>query len=83
MKADHNGTALHRGERNALRCFSVFETFEAASKHRHGSVPSLRSLVIKGLATEGEHGVFGPVFRLTDEGRQVSRALIVSYRTVR
>ena len=75
------GKALHRGERNALRCFSAFETFEAASRHPRISVPSLRSLVVLGLAVEGEPGILGPVFKLTEEGRRAARALVVTYRS--
>ena len=62
--------ALNRGERNALRCFAIFSSFEPPSKHLRIGVASLRSLVLKGLAVEGAPGTFGPVFMLTTAGQR-------------
>jgi hypothetical protein len=66
---------LNRGERNALKCFANFDGFEPPSKHGHIGLPSLRSLVEKGFAEEGQASIFGPVFKLTDVGRLASRSL--------
>ena len=65
------GERLNRGERNALRIFLNFASFEAPSKHPRIGLVSLRSLVLRGLAEEGPPGIFGPVFKLTEKGRGV------------
>jgi hypothetical protein len=58
-----------------MRRFSAFASFEAPSKHPRIGLPSLRSLVMRGFAVEGEPGIFGPVFKLTDRGRHALGAL--------
>jgi hypothetical protein len=66
---------FHSGERKALREFARFRDFEALSKHPRISLASLRSLCAKGFAMEGQAGVYGPMFRLTDGGREAAAAL--------
>jgi hypothetical protein len=68
-------TALHRGERNALRVLARFDEPEAPSKFHRISVESMRSLVTKGLVLEGPAGIFGPTFKLSAAGRQIAEEL--------
>jgi hypothetical protein len=66
---------LDRGERNALRAFTAFDEFAATSKLERIGTPSMRSLVRRGLAVEGENGIHGPTFLLTPEGRKLAEEL--------
>ena len=60
---------LNRGERNALRRFSRGDRgYRAVSKWKGIGLPSMRSLVAKGLLVEGQSGIYGPTFKLTDIG---------------
>jgi hypothetical protein len=67
---------LNRGERNALGMFRRHSAeFVAVSRWPRIGLPSLRSLVSKGLAVEGPSGTYGPTFRLTGLGREVADQL--------
>lgn len=64
--------SLHRGERSALRKFSrCAGRFEAPSKWSRTGVASLDTLVVKGLLIEGETGIYGRTFRLSELGEEV------------
>ena len=57
---------LNRGEKNALRRFSRDNRgYQAVSKWKGIGLPSMRSLVEKGLVVEGPSGIYGPTFKLT------------------
>lgn len=66
---------LTRGERNALRTFAQFAEFEPLSKHPGIGQASLRLLIDNELAIAGSSGIFGPTFRLTNEGIRAAREL--------
>src|SRR5690554_3408219 len=60
---------LNRGEKNALRRFSREKRgYQAVSKWKGIGLPSMRSLLAKGLVAEGPSGIFGPTFKLTTLG---------------
>lgn len=57
---------LNRGERNALKRFSLRnDGFQAVSRWKGIGLPSMHSLAEKGLVVEGPSGIYGPTFQLT------------------
>ena len=65
-------TSLHRGERSALWKFAGRAgRFEAPSKWSRIGLASLDTLVEKGLLIEGQTGIYGRTFKLSELGEVI------------
>lgn len=72
---------LNRGERNALKRFPLDNRgYQAVSKWKGIGLPSMRSLVEKGLVVEGPSGIYGETFKLTGLGMEWRDRLLTGER---